>query len=85
MSLDPSTGRYRLSATVPCVEVNQLRATLGVRPLPLPVAGAVGGMLHVTGPLEKPVFSGGVGRKTVPPPPVQTGGVPSSVSGLGGG
>ena len=51
-------GQYRLSATVPGVEVNQLRATLGVRPTPFPVAGAVAGTLHVTGPLEKPVFSG---------------------------
>jgi hypothetical protein len=40
------------------VEVNQLRATLGVRPTPQPVAGAIAGVLHVTGPLEKPVFSG---------------------------
>lgn len=52
------TGEYRLSASVPGVEVNQLRATLGVRPTPQPVAGAIAGVLHVTGPLEKPVFSG---------------------------
>jgi len=58
LDLDPLTGEYRLSATVPGVEVNALRATLGVRPLPFPVAGAVAGTLHVTGPLEKPVFSG---------------------------
>lgn len=38
--------------------MNELRATLGVRPTPFPVAGAVAGTLHVTGPLEKPVFSG---------------------------
>lgn len=38
--------------------MNALRATLGVRPTPQPVAGAVAGVLHVTGPLEKPVFSG---------------------------
>ena len=43
---------------MPSVEVNQLRATLGVRPTPHAVAGAVSGVLHVTGPLEKPVFSG---------------------------
>lgn len=51
-------GQYQLSARVAGVEVNALRATLGLRPTPQPVAGAVGGVLHVTGPLEKPVFSG---------------------------
>ena len=40
------------------MQANALRATLGVRPTPFPVAGAVSGTLHVTGPLEKPVFSG---------------------------
>jgi len=58
LDLDPLTGEYRLSAKVPGVEANMLRATLGVRPMPFPVAGAVMGTLHVTGPLEKPVFSG---------------------------
>lgn len=58
MDLDPENGHFRLSATVPAVEANALRATLGVRPLPFPVAGAVRGVLHCTGPLEKPVFSG---------------------------
>jgi hypothetical protein len=58
LDLHPDTGEYRLSATVPGVEVNQLRATLGVRPTPQPVAGGVAGLLHVTGPLEKPIFSG---------------------------
>ncbi len=61
MDLNPDTGHYRLSATVPHVEVNALRATLGVRPMPFPVAGAVRGVVHCTGPLEKPVFAGGVG------------------------
>ena len=41
-----------------CAEANALRATLGVRPIPFALAGAVCGELHVTGPLEKPVFSG---------------------------
>jgi hypothetical protein len=58
LDLNPEGGQYRLSASVPGVEVNQLRATLGVRPTPQPVAGCVAGVLHVTGPLEKPVFSG---------------------------
>ena len=59
MDLDPDTGSYRLSANVPRVEANDLRKTLGVRPPPYPVAGALRGVLHCTGPLEKPVFSGG--------------------------
>ena len=58
MDLDPATGQYRLSAVVPGVEANALRATLGVRPLPQPLAGALRGSLHVTGPLEEPLFSG---------------------------
>lgn len=58
LDLDPDTGQYRLSAVIPGVEVNALRASLGVRPTPQPVAGALAGVLHVTGPLEKPVFSG---------------------------
>ena len=56
--MNPSTGQYRLTASVPGVEVNALRASLGLRPTPQPVAGAVAGTLHVGGPLEKPVFSG---------------------------
>lgn len=58
MDLDPETGQYRFSAEVPLVEANALRATLGVRPLPQPLAGALRGTLHVTGPLEEPLFSG---------------------------
>ena len=58
LDLNPEGGQYRLSANVSGVEVNQLRATLGVRPTPQPAAGGVAGVLHVTGPLEKPVFSG---------------------------
>lgn len=58
LDLNPDTGQYRLSAVVPGVEVNALRASLGVRPTPQPSAGALAGVLHVTGPLEKPVFSG---------------------------
>ena len=65
MDLDPEAGQYRLSAVVPGVEVNALRATLGVRPLPVPMAGALRGTLNCTGPLEEPLFSGallGFGR-----------------------
>ena len=58
MDLDPERGHYRLSATVPAVEANALRATLGVRPLPFSVVGALRGVVHCTGPLEEPVFSG---------------------------
>lgn len=60
MGLNPDEGTYRLSAECPGVEINALRCTLGVRPMPFPAAGAVKGILHVTGPLEKPVFSGTV-------------------------
>ena len=58
MDLDPVTGQYRLSASVPAVEVNDLRKTLGIRPPPFAVGGALRGVLHCTGPLEQPVFSG---------------------------
>ncbi|GIL58075.1 hypothetical protein Vafri_13263 [Volvox africanus] len=60
MDLNPDTGTYRLQSNVPGsgVEVNALRATLGVRPIPISAAGAVRGVLHCTGPLERPIFSG---------------------------
>lgn len=58
LDMNPLHGEYRVSASVPSVEINALRATLGVRPTPFPVSGAVSGTMHVTGPLEKPVFSG---------------------------
>ncbi len=62
MDLNPETGQYRLSASVPYVEGNDLRRTLAIRPLPFPVGGGVRGVLHVTGPLETPVFSGIIPR-----------------------
>ena len=58
MDLNPETGQYRLSASVPVVEVNDLRRTLAMRPMPFPLGGALRGVLHCTGPLETPVFSG---------------------------
>ena len=58
LDLNPLHGEYRVSASVPEVEVNALRASLGVRPTPFSVVGSVSGTMHVTGPLEKPVFSG---------------------------
>jgi hypothetical protein len=67
MDLNPKGGSYRLQASVGPVEVNGLRASLGVRPIPFPVAGALRGVLHVTGPLEKPIFSGSA--SAVRPPP----------------
>lgn len=58
MDLDPTTGQYRLTASVPGVEMNDLRRTLGIKPPPMPIGGALRGVLHCTGPLEQPVFSG---------------------------
>lgn len=58
LDLNPLHGEYRISASVPGVEINALRATLGVRPTPFSVAGSVHGTMHVAGPLEKPIFSG---------------------------
>lgn len=58
MDLDPVTGQYRFTASVPCVEMNDLRRTLGIKPLPMPIGGALRGVLHCTGALEQPVFSG---------------------------
>ena len=51
MDLDPATGSYRLSATVPAVEANALRATLGIRPVPQvrPVSNANKDLLFVEG------------------------------------
>ena len=58
LDLNSAAGEYRLSAQVSPVEVNDLRETLGVRPLPRPVAGSVKGFLYCSGPLESPVFTG---------------------------
>eukprot|EP00873_Tetraselmis_striata_P029672 jgi/Tetstr1/449936/TSEL_036990.t1 len=69
LDLNPLVGQYRLSASIPSVEINTLRATLGARPLPVPVTGAVRGVLHCTGPLEYPVFSGTA--ITIPPTKAQ--------------
>lgn len=61
MGLNPESGQYRVSADVVGVEVNDLRKTLGLRPLPFPISGAIRGVLHCTGPLEEPIFSGRAG------------------------
>ena len=58
VGINPDSGQYRLSGEVAGVEVNELRKTLGVRPTPYSVGGAIRGVLHVTGPLDQPVFSG---------------------------
>ncbi|KAL0030394.1 hypothetical protein WJX79_000988 [Trebouxia sp. C0005] len=58
VGINPDSGQYRLSGEVAGVEVNELRKTLGVRPTPYSVGGAVRGVLHVTGPLDQPIFSG---------------------------
>jgi len=51
-------GEYRLSGQIAPVEAHALRETLGVRPPPRPLAGALKGFLYVSGPLEAPVFTG---------------------------
>ena len=56
--MNPDSGYYHLSADVPGVEANELRKTLGIRPTPNSLGGALRGVLHITGPLEQPVFSG---------------------------
>eukprot|EP00775_Hariotina_reticulata_P008364 gene8364-8548_t len=76
MDLNPKGGSYRLQASVGPAEVNSLRASLGVRPIPFPVAGALRGVLHVTGPLEKPIFSGSA--SAIRPPPALLVGVEDS-------
>lgn len=58
LDLNPLHGEYRVSASVSDVEINALRATLGIRPTPFSVTGSIYGTMHVTGPLEKPIFSG---------------------------
>lgn len=58
LDIDPDDGEYRLMLQVPLVEVNDLRETLAVRPLPYPVRGFARGSIQVTGPLEKPIYSG---------------------------
>ena len=58
VGINPDLGQYRLSGQVAGVEVNELRKTLGVRPTPYSIGGAVRGVLHVTGALDQPVFSG---------------------------
>lgn len=51
-------GEYRLSGQIAPIETHALRETLGVRPPPRPLAGALKGFLYVSGPLEAPVFTG---------------------------
>lgn len=58
LDVNADDGEYRLMLQVPKVEVNDLRETLAVRPLPYPVTGYARGSIQVTGPLEKPIYSG---------------------------
>jgi hypothetical protein len=61
------SGEYRISAQVSGVDVHDLRETLGVKPPPRPMAGAIRGFLYVGGPLEYPIFTGSA--ETIPPKP----------------
>eukprot|EP00898_Chlorokybus_atmophyticus_P000645 jgi/Chlat1/1581/Chrsp123S00083 len=58
MDLTPKTGEYRIVGMADPVEVNALMDTFGVLPPPYPVAGHVKGVVQVTGPVEKPKFTG---------------------------
>lgn len=60
LGMNPETGQYDLRADVAPADVNAVRATLGARPLPYPMAGAVQGQLRCYGALETPIFSGRV-------------------------
>ena len=69
-NMQPGSGRsgeYRISAQVSGVDAHALRETLGVKPPPRPLAGAVRGFLYVGGPLEYPIFTGSA--ETIPPKP----------------
>lgn len=61
------SGEYRISAQVSGVDTHALRETLGVKPPPRPMAGAVRGFLYVGGPLDFPIFTGSA--ETIPPKP----------------
>lgn len=58
LDLNSAGGEYRLSAQVSPVDAHKLRETLGVRPVPRPMAGSLKGFLYCSGPLEAPVFTG---------------------------
>jgi hypothetical protein len=57
----------------PAVEVNAVRATLGAKPLPYPVAGAVNGHMQCYGALDEPVFAGRVDAVAAEPGVVEAG------------
>lgn len=68
--VQPGSGRcgeYRISAQIAGVDLHDLRETLGVRPPPRPLAGAIRGFLYIGGPLEYPIFTGSA--ETIPPKP----------------
>eukprot|EP00897_Mesotaenium_endlicherianum_P001207 jgi/Mesen1/1113/ME000123S00282 len=58
MDLNPIGGEYRISAQVAGVELNSLMKTLGAKPTPLPLAGALKGAVVCRGPLDIPTFEG---------------------------
>jgi len=82
--VQPGSGRcgeYRISAQVSGVDVHDLRETLGVKPPPRPMAGAIRGFIYVGGALEYPIFTGSA--ETIPPEPNSLNrGVPGTEKGL---
>lgn len=82
--VQPGSGRcgeYRISAQVSGVDVHDLRETLGVKPPPRPMAGAIRGFIYVGGPLEYPIFTGSA--ETIPPKPENLNrGAPGTEAGL---
>ena len=53
------TLSYKMSECKTLVDVHALRETLGVKPPPRPLAGALRGFLYVGGALDSPVFTAG--------------------------
>ena len=71
--LCPANSGLCPQVDAPEVEVNALRATLGAKPLPYPVAGAVSGHMQCYGLLDEPVFAGRIDAAQATPGMVESG------------